>query len=48
MKTMVAVPVFVRSFGDMSARLIGRVKGDLHGTTLSHATDLRQAYDTNR
>ena len=23
------------------------VKGDLHGTTLSHATSLRQAYDTN-
>ena len=24
-----------------------RVKGDLHGTTLSHATSLRQACDTN-
>ena len=23
------------------------VKGDLHGTTLSHATSLRQVYDTN-
>ena len=23
------------------------VKGDLHGTTLSHATTLQQAYDTN-
>ena len=23
------------------------LKGDLHGTTLSHATSLRQAYDTN-
>ena len=22
-------------------------KADLHGTTLSHATSLRQAYDTN-
>ena len=25
----------------------GNVKADLHGTTLSHATSLRQAYDMN-
>ena len=27
-------------------KLIGYVKADLHGTTLSHAICLRQAYDT--
>ena len=26
---------------------LGSLKGDLHGTTLSHATRLRQAYNTN-
>ena len=28
-------------------RVRGSVKADLHGTTLSHTTSLRQAYDKN-
>ena len=29
------------------ARATNRLRAYLHGTTLSHATSLRQAYDTN-
>ena len=29
------------------AQLTIYIKGDLHGTTLSHATSQQQAYDTN-
>ena len=28
-------------------KVYGNLKGDLHSTTLSHATSLRLAYDTN-
>ena len=31
----------------MSIIQVGWLKGDLHGTTLSHATSLRRTYNTN-
>ena len=33
--------------GTHTCRLLGKVKADLHGTTLSQTTNLRQAYDMN-
>ena len=31
----------------LGTSLLGAPKGDLHGTTLSHAASLQQAFDTN-
>ena len=46
LKTQTSYPK-LRALGVSKAQTLENLRADLHGTTLSHATSLRQAYDMN-